>query len=71
MKKLLVANRGEIAIRIIRACYEMGIESVAIYSREDEGSVHRFKADQSYLVGKEQNLPKPIWILRTSSGSPK
>ena len=52
MKKLLVANRGEIAIRIIRACYEMGIESVAIYSREDEGSVHRFKADQSYLVGK-------------------
>lgn len=52
MKRVLVANRGEIAIRIIRACYETGIESVAIYSKEDESSVHRFKADRSYLVGE-------------------
>lgn len=51
MKKVLIANRGEIAIRIIRACYELGLESVAIYSKEDENSVHRFKADESYLVG--------------------
>ncbi len=52
MKKVLVANRGEIAIRIMRACYEIGIESVAIYSKEDESSVHRFKADQSFMVGR-------------------
>ena len=51
MKKVLIANRGEIAIRIIRACYELGLQSVAIYSKEDENSVHRFKADESYLVG--------------------
>ncbi|MDK6420737.1 pyruvate carboxylase, partial [Aerococcus urinae] len=51
MKKVLVANRGEIAIRVFRACYELGIETVAIFAREDETSVHRFKADESYLVG--------------------
>ncbi|MCZ0717230.1 pyruvate carboxylase [Aerococcus kribbianus] len=51
MKKVLVANRGEIAIRVFRACFELGIETVAIYAKEDEASVHRFKADESYLVG--------------------
>nr|WP_306470020.1 pyruvate carboxylase [Aerococcus urinae] len=51
IKKVLVANRGEIAIRVFRACYELGIETVAIFAREDETSVHRFKADESYLVG--------------------
>ena len=51
MKKVLIANRGEIAVRAARACYELGLETVAIYSKEDEGSLHRFKTDQSYLVG--------------------
>lgn len=49
--KILVANRGEIAIRIFRACNELNIRTVAIYSREDSGSHHRYKSDESYLVG--------------------
>lgn len=50
--KILVANRGEIAIRIFRACTELEISTVGIYSTEDSGSFHRYKADESYLVGK-------------------
>ena len=51
-KKLLVANRGEIAIRIFRAATELNIKTVAIYSNEDKNALHRYKADESYLVGK-------------------
>lgn len=50
-KKLLVANRGEIAIRIFRAATELGIKTVAIYSHEDRFALHRFKADEAYQVG--------------------
>ncbi len=57
IKKILVANRGEIAIRIFRACTELNIPTVGIYSTEDSGSFHRYKADESYLVGKGK---KPI-----------
>ncbi|MBT2581822.1 pyruvate carboxylase [Planococcus sp. ISL-109] len=57
MNKILVANRGEIAIRIFRACTELNLRTVAIYSQEDSGSFHRYKADESYLVGKGK---KPI-----------
>lgn len=57
INKLLVANRGEIAIRVFRACTEMNIRTVAIYSKEDSGSYHRFKADEAYLIGKGK---KPI-----------
>ncbi len=57
MKKVLVANRGEIAIRVFRACTELGIQTVGIYATEDEKSIHRFKADEAYLVGKGK---KPI-----------
>ena len=57
IKKILVANRGEIAIRVFRACTEMNIHTVAIYSREDSGSFHRYKADEAYLVGDGK---KPI-----------
>ena len=49
--KILIANRGEIAIRVMRAANELGIRTVAIYSREDRFSLHRTKADESYLVG--------------------
>ena len=52
IKKLLVANRGEIAIRIFRAANELGIKTVAIYSYEDRFSLHRFKADESYMIGE-------------------
>nr|CAH0109711.1 unnamed protein product [Daphnia galeata] len=52
IRSVLVANRGEIAIRVFRACSELGIRSVAIYSEQDKMQVHRQKADESYLVGK-------------------
>jgi len=51
IKSLLIANRGEIAIRVMRAAAELGIRTVAIYSQEDRFSLHRMKADESYLVG--------------------
>ena len=50
-KKILVANRGEIAIRVFRACKELGIRSVAIYSEQDKTSLFRTKADESYQIG--------------------
>jgi pyruvate carboxylase len=56
-KKVMAANRGEIAIRIFRACTELGISTVAIYSEEDKLSLHRYKADEAYQVGKGK---KPI-----------
>jgi len=52
MKKILAANRSEIAIRIMRAATELGLRTVAIYSQEDRLGLHRFKADEAYLVGK-------------------
>ena len=52
IQSLLVANRSEIAIRVMRAAAELGIRTVAIYSNEDRFSLHRFKADESYLVGE-------------------
>jgi len=51
MTKLLVANRSEIAIRCFRAATELGLQTVAIYSHEDRFSLHRFKADESFLIG--------------------
>lgn len=57
IQKVLVANRGEIAIRVFRACTELNLRTVAIYSKEDSGSYHRYKADEAYLVGEGK---KPI-----------
>ena len=54
MKKILVANRGEIAIRIMRAATELGLRTATIYSNEDRYSLHRFKADEAYEVGSDK-----------------
>ncbi len=53
ISKVLVANRGEIAIRAFRAAYEMGIATVAVYPYEDRNSIHRLKADESYQIGEK------------------
>ena len=72
IKKILIANRGEIAIRIINATKTLGVKSVAIYSREDENSAHRYKADESYLLGSNTleetylNISKIIQIAKSS-----
>src|SRR5215469_11693697 len=50
-KKVLIANRGEIAVRIIRACREMGIASVAVFSDVDRAAIHVSKADEAYHIG--------------------
>jgi len=59
IKKVLVANRGEIAIRIFRSCVEIGLTTVAIYTYEDRYSQHRYKADESYQVGRDDDPLKP------------
>ena len=56
IKKVLVANRGEIAIRIFRACTEINVKTVCVYTFEDRYSLHRYKADESYQIG-ENNAP--------------
>lgn len=52
IKKILIANRGEIAIRVMRAANEMGKKTVAVYTEEDKLSLHRFKSDEAFLIGK-------------------
>ena len=60
IRKLLVANRSEIAIRVFRAANELGIETVAIWAEEDKYALHRFKADESYQVGRGPHLGKDL-----------
>lgn len=57
--KLMVANRGEIATRVLRAASELGLRTVAIYTFEDRYSLHRYKADEAYQIGKEDEPLKP------------
>ena len=59
IKKVLVANRGEIAIRIFRACSEIGLKTVGIFTYEDRYSLHRYKADESYQIGEDNQPLKP------------
>lgn len=72
MKRVLIANRGEIALRVIRACKDHGLESVAIYSEEDRDALHAKSADFSYslegIVAKDTylNIPKIIALAKTS-----
>ncbi|MBF7018618.1 acetyl-CoA carboxylase biotin carboxylase subunit [Staphylococcus sp. 18_1_E_LY] len=73
MKKILIANRGEIAVRIIRACHELGLQTVAIYSEGDKDALHTQIADEAYCVGPTQskdsylNIPN-ILSIATSTG---
>src|SRR6476660_4936172 len=57
--KLLVANRGEISIRALRAASELGIRTVAVYTYEDRYSLHRYKADEAYQIGRDDEPLKP------------
>lgn len=59
IKKVLVANRGEIAIRVFRACVELNIKTVGIFTYEDRYSLHRYKADESYQIGENDQPLKP------------
>lgn len=70
-KKVLIANRGEIALRIIRACHELGIETVAVHSTADAESLHVRFADQAICIGpppsKESYLNVPAVLSRRRS----
>src|SRR5690554_2170785 len=59
INKVLVANRGEIAIRIFRACTEISLRTVGIYTYEDRYALHRYKADESYQIGEDHEPLKP------------
>jgi len=77
INKILIANRGEIAIRIARAGTEANIRTVAIYSEQDAKQIHRQKADEAYLIGKGMppvaaylNIPEIIKIAKVGSYNP-
>jgi len=69
MKRVLIANRGEIAVRVIRACKDHGLESVAVYSEEDRNAIHSQMADSAFL-SMEQLRPRRISISKNSSKLP-
>jgi len=60
IRSILVANRSEISIRVMRAASELGIRTVAVYSNEDRFALHRFKSDESYLVGEGKEADRGL-----------
>ena len=71
IKKVLIANRGEIAIRISRACNELGIGTVAVYTFEDRYSLHRYKTDEAYQIGLDTEPLKPYLDIEAIIGMAK
>ena len=69
IRKLLVANRGEIAIRVFRAATELGIATVAVHTRADIGSLHRSKADEAYEIGAPEHPLRPYLDIETIVGA--
>lgn len=69
MYRCLIANRGEIAVRIIRACRELNIETVAIYAKGDENSLHVSLADQAICIGEANPLDSYLNIDRIISAA--
>src|SRR6476659_9049715 len=65
IERMLVANRGEIAIKILRAASELKIRTVAMYTYEDRYSLHRYKADEAYQIGKDNDPLKPYLDIET------
>ncbi|HEY2839205.1 MAG TPA: biotin carboxylase N-terminal domain-containing protein, partial [Pirellulales bacterium] len=68
-KRILVANRGEIALRVIRACRELGVETVAIYSEADRGAQYLDLADEAYCVGPAKASESYLKIDRVISAA--
>lgn len=68
-QKILIANRGEIALRIIRACREMGIETVAVFSEADRGAYYLSQADEAYCIGKAAATESYLMINRIISAA--
>ena len=69
IKKVLIANRGEIAVRIIRACREMGIETVAVYSEADKEALHTQLADEAVCIGKAPSTDSYLNMERILSAT--
>ena len=64
--KVLVANRGEIAVRAFRACHELNAKTVAVFPYEDRNSIHRQKADEAYQIGEEGHPVRGMTVARQS-----
>src|SRR5688500_16247767 len=67
-RRILVANRSEIAIRVFRACAELDIRTVGIYSKEDRGALHRYKADETYPLPESRDPLKAYLDIETIAG---